>query len=51
MGEKLQCRNAFFKLKNQVDNFLDGTSEERFITLPGLRGVGKTTLLFSCMII
>lgn len=45
-GEKLQCRNAFFKLKNQVDNFLDGTSEERFITLPGLRGVGKTTLLF-----
>lgn len=44
--DKLQRRTAFFKLKNHIDNFLDGTNEERFISLPGLRGVGKTTLLF-----
>ena len=43
---KLKRRSAFFKLKKYIDKFLDGTSEERFIIMPGLRGVGKTTLLF-----
>lgn len=36
----------FFKLKKHVDKFLTGNEENRFIIMPGLRGVGKTTLLF-----
>lgn len=43
---KIKRRSAFFKLKKHVDNFLEGSSENRFIVMPGLRGVGKTTLLF-----
>lgn len=43
---KLRYRNAFLKLKKHADNFLEGFNENRFIVMPGLRGVGKTTLLF-----
>jgi predicted AAA+ superfamily ATPase len=43
---KLRFRTVFLKLKNHVDNFLDGYVENRFIVMPGLRGVGKTTLTF-----
>ena len=39
-------RNSFFNLKNHIDNFLEGNTENRFIVMPGLRGVGKSTLLF-----
>ncbi len=45
-GKKFKRRNAFFKLKKYADNFLEGNDENRFIIMPGLRGVGKTTLLF-----
>jgi predicted AAA+ superfamily ATPase len=44
--KKFRHRSAFFKLKKYVDNFLDNSNENRFIIMPGLRGVGKTTLLF-----
>lgn len=39
-------RNSFEVLKNHVDDFLDGYDENRFITMPGIRGVGKSTLIF-----
>ncbi len=42
-------RNAYFELKKHADNFMkDENSEnaERLIVLPGLRGVGKTTIVF-----
>ncbi len=45
-GKKFKRRNTFFKLKKYADSFLEGNDENRFIIMPGLRGVGKTTLLF-----
>jgi hypothetical protein len=45
-GKKFKHRSAFLKLKKHADNFLDADNENRFIIMPGLRGVGKTTLLF-----
>ncbi|MDZ4172817.1 MAG: AAA family ATPase, partial [Methanobacteriaceae archaeon] len=39
-------REGFIHLKDHVNNFLEGNIENRFIVMPGLRGVGKTTLLF-----
>lgn len=44
--KKFKHRYAFSKLKTHVDNFLEGKDENRFLIMPGLRGVGKTTLLF-----
>lgn len=45
-GNKFKHRSAFFKLKKHVNNFLEGSYEKRLLIMPGLRGVGKTTLLF-----
>ncbi|MCD6229923.1 MAG: ATP-binding protein [Candidatus Diapherotrites archaeon] len=49
-GEKLKFRRPYFRIKKYVDNFLLGEKlgniENRLIILPGLRGVGKTTLVF-----
>ena len=42
----LNKRNDFFELKNRIDLFLDNGSDARFYIMPGLRGVGKTTILF-----
>ncbi|MCL2687748.1 MAG: AAA family ATPase [Methanobrevibacter sp.] len=44
--QKLKYRSVFLKLKMHIDNFLKGHVENRFIILPGLRGVGKSTLIF-----
>jgi len=44
-GVSFNYRSLYFRLKKRVDNFLDG-SEERLVIMPGLRGVGKTTILF-----
>ena len=52
--DRLKTREAPFKpirtyvkLKKQADEFLEGkNTESRLIIMPGLRGVGKTTLLF-----
>lgn len=43
---KYKHRTEFNELKTYIDNFLDNIEDERFIVLPGIRGVGKTTLLF-----
>ncbi len=45
-GSDLVARTPFLKLKKYVNEFLEGNKEQRIIVLPGLRGVGKTTLLF-----
>jgi predicted AAA+ superfamily ATPase len=45
-GSNINHREIYFKIKEHVDMFLDGYLENRFITLIGLRGVGKTTSLF-----
>ena len=39
-------RKTYFRIKKYVDEFLDGYIENRFIIMPGLRGIGKTTILF-----
>ena len=39
-------RNIFVRLNKYVSDFLDGNSKIRWITLTGLRGSGKTTILF-----
>jgi len=39
-------RNEFYKIKKYLNEFLkDERKESRFIVMPGLRGVGKTTIL------
>lgn len=45
-GFKYPNRDAFDLLKNYADNFFKDGSEPRLIGLAGLRGVGKTTLLW-----
>lgn len=44
-GDKLNFREAHKDLKRHVDDFLEGHDENRFIIMPGLRGIGKSTLL------
>ncbi len=43
---KFKPRNSFEDLKKYVDDFLVGNDENRFITMPGLRGLGKSTMIF-----
>ena len=45
-GQKLNKRNEFNEIKGYIDEFLNGYPSNRFIVMPGLRGVGKTTLLY-----
>lgn len=39
-------RNAYFQIEKYVNEFLDGFIENRFVIMPGLRRIGKTTILF-----
>lgn len=39
-------RKTYFHIKKYVDEFLDGYIENRFVIMSGLRGIGKTTILF-----
>ena len=45
-GKKLKYRTVYIKLEKYVNDFLAGNIENRLIVLPGLRGVGKTTVIF-----
>ncbi len=38
-------RNEYYRIQRHVDEFLKGKYYNRFISMPGLRGVGKTTIL------
>jgi len=40
-------REEYYKIKEYLDDFLENDeSVKRFVVMPGLRGVGKTTILF-----
>lgn len=45
-NQNLNKRKYFYELKNKIDIFLEGDTDNRFYIIPGLRGVGKTTILF-----
>lgn len=45
-GIDFQLRKEFDFIKGHVDEFLEKTTNNRYFALPGLRGVGKTTLLY-----
>ena len=45
-GEQFISRSPFIKIQRYARNFLEDKTDQRIIILPGLRGVGKTTLLF-----
>ncbi|MBU2576770.1 MAG: AAA family ATPase [Nanoarchaeota archaeon] len=49
-GRILKHRRAYLRIKKHVDDFLMGERlgniTKRLVVLPGLRGVGKTTLVF-----
>lgn len=47
-NHKFNPKDEFYYLKRMIDDFLDNESEERYFVLPGLRGVGKTTILLQC---
>lgn len=42
----LKERNLYFELKEYIDEFLDSCNPNRSFIIPGIRGVGKTTLLY-----
>jgi uncharacterized protein len=44
-GIKYPKRFLFTKIKTYIERFLQGDPEIRWIVIPGLRGVGKTTIL------
>ena len=45
--KEYNCLGEYYKIKKHLDDFLSGKNiENRFIVMPGLRGVGKTTILY-----
>jgi hypothetical protein len=45
-GNKRPYRDVFLKIESHLKHFLKGNKAYRFITLTGLRGAGKTTLMY-----
>jgi len=44
-GNKYLSRNMFIRVEKLINDFIGGEKEIRMVSIPGLRGVGKTTLL------
>lgn len=44
-GDKYLARNMFVRVEKLMNDFISGEKEIRIVSIPGLRGVGKTTLL------
>jgi len=44
-GNKYLTRNMFIQVEKLINDFISGEKEVRMVSIPGLRGVGKTTLL------
>ena len=44
-GVPYNYRTAFYGIKKYIDDFIVGNDENRFLVMPGLRGVGKTTIM------
>lgn len=45
-NQRLNKRNDYYDLKENMDVFLKEDTDNRFYIMPGLRGVGKTTIIF-----
>jgi len=45
-NKKRPSRNIFVKIQSHLDKFIAGNSAFRWVTLTGLRGAGKTTILY-----
>ena len=45
-GRNFEYRKEFDFIKHHINEFLEKTTPNRYFALPGLRGVGKTTLLY-----
>lgn len=43
---KYSHRTEYYTIREYIDSFLEDKTNNRFIVLPGLRGVGKTTILY-----
>ncbi len=44
MGETYPQRHIYKKLEKYLQDFIDRKTEQRWIVVPGLRGIGKTTV-------
>ena len=44
-NKKFNARDELNELKGYVDTFLNEDTSNKIVVLPGLRGVGKTTLI------
>ena len=44
-GKSFFRRNIFYNLNDLLNDFLKKRGEPRIVVMPGLRGMGKTTLL------
>lgn len=44
-GNKFLTRTMFIRIEKLINDFISGEKEIRIVSIPGLRGVGKTTLL------
>lgn len=44
-GNPYLTRNIFIRVEKHINDFIAGKKEVRIVGIPGLRGVGKTTLL------
>lgn len=44
-GQPYPQRHIYKKLEKQLTDFVAGLTEQRWLVIPGLRGVGKTTVL------
>ena len=42
----LEPRELYFELKDYIDNFINKPNKKKFFVVPGLRGVGKSTLIY-----
>jgi len=45
-NQKRPIRDAFWNIQSYLDRFLEGNSSFRWVTLAGLRGAGKTTIMY-----
>ena len=44
--KKLNTRLKYNEIQQYIDKFIEGNKSYRFNVMPGLRGVGKTTILY-----
>ncbi|RAP54778.1 MAG: AAA family ATPase, partial [Methanosphaera sp. rholeuAM130] len=44
--EYLKRRDLYFELKDYLDEFIDKPNQNKFFVVPGLRGVGKSTMIY-----